>query len=135
MPLLHDMLCGAPLCLVLQRNGLVGSHTLTLILCSAFDLEDKVVGTVGCGRIGQRVLQRLAVSPPSAGAFQPCGSACSLHASLCALVFEMQQVSKIIPPCFELAYPAHTVGGQAPEQLPLAAMFCMACMADGVHYN
>ena len=74
MPLLHDLLCGASLCLVLQRNGLVGSHTL--IVCSAFDLEDKVVGTVGCGRIGQRVLQRLAVSPPSAGAFQPCGSAC-----------------------------------------------------------
>lgn len=33
-----------------------------LYVCSAFDLEDKVVGTVGAGRIGQRVLKRLAVS-------------------------------------------------------------------------
>ena len=35
---------------------------MPFICCSAFDLEDKVVGTVGAGRIGQRVLQRLAVS-------------------------------------------------------------------------
>ena len=30
--------------------------------CSAFDIENKVIGTIGCGRIGQRVLLRLAVS-------------------------------------------------------------------------
>lgn len=29
--------------------------------CSAYDLEHKVIGTVGAGRIGQRVLQRLKV--------------------------------------------------------------------------
>lgn len=34
------------------------SHT-----CRAFDLEGKVVGTVGAGRIGQLVLQRLGVRP------------------------------------------------------------------------
>ena len=32
-----------------------------MCVCSAFDLENKVVGTVGCGRIGQRVLRRLQV--------------------------------------------------------------------------
>ena len=31
------------------------------LFCSAYDLEDKVVGTVGAGRIGRRVLQRLKV--------------------------------------------------------------------------
>ena len=32
------------------------------LCCSAYDLEDKVVGTVGAGRIGRRVLQRLKVT-------------------------------------------------------------------------
>lgn len=30
--------------------------------CSAYDLENKVIGTVGAGRIGQRVLTRLQAS-------------------------------------------------------------------------
>lgn len=33
--------------------------------CSAYDLENKVIGTVGAGRIGQRVLSRLQVSLPA----------------------------------------------------------------------
>jgi formate dehydrogenase len=36
-----------------------GEWNVAEIAKNAFDLEDKVVGTVGCGRIGQRVLTRL----------------------------------------------------------------------------
>jgi formate dehydrogenase len=38
------------------RNG---EWNVANIARNTFDLEDKVVGTVGCGRIGYRVLQRL----------------------------------------------------------------------------
>ena len=37
-----------------------GSHSI--FPCSAYDLENKVIGTVGAGRIGQRVLTRLQAS-------------------------------------------------------------------------
>jgi hypothetical protein len=36
-----------------------GEWNVANIARNTFDLEDKVVGTVGCGRIGYRVLQRL----------------------------------------------------------------------------
>jgi hypothetical protein len=36
-----------------------GQWNVADIARNTFDLEDKVVGTVGCGRIGYRVLQRL----------------------------------------------------------------------------
>ena len=36
-----------------------GQWDVAAIARNAFDLEGKVVGTVGCGRIGYRVLQRL----------------------------------------------------------------------------
>ena len=36
-----------------------GQWNVADIARNSFDLEDKVVGTVGCGRIGYRVLQRL----------------------------------------------------------------------------
>jgi len=36
-----------------------GQWNVAEIARNTFDLEDKVVGTVGCGRIGYRVLQRL----------------------------------------------------------------------------
>lgn len=38
-----------------------GEWDVARIAADAFDLEGKVVGTVGAGRIGQRVLQRLKV--------------------------------------------------------------------------
>lgn len=37
-----------------------GQWNVADIARNSFDLEGKVVGTVGCGRIGYRVLQRLA---------------------------------------------------------------------------
>ncbi len=39
-----------------------GEWDVARIAADAYDLEGKVVGTVGAGRIGQRVLQRLKVS-------------------------------------------------------------------------
>ncbi len=46
--------------------------------CSAYDLENKVIGTVGAGRIGQRVLSRLQVvaALEETTCFPAC---CSLH--------------------------------------------------------
>ncbi|KAL0027663.1 hypothetical protein WJX79_006438 [Trebouxia sp. C0005] len=43
-----------------HKQIIAGDWNVAQIAKDAFDLEDKVVGTVGAGRIGQRVLQRLA---------------------------------------------------------------------------
>ncbi|KAL3153183.1 formate dehydrogenase (NAD+) [Trebouxia sp. C0009 RCD-2024] len=43
-----------------HKQIIKGDWNVAEIAKDAFDLEDKVVGTVGAGRIGQRVLQRLA---------------------------------------------------------------------------
>lgn len=51
--------------------------------CSAYDLENKVIGTVGAGRIGQRVLSRLQASRlfkcPSLAYLEIRGCLCSMQ--------------------------------------------------------
>lgn len=46
-----------------------GGWDIGAAAATAYDLENKVVGTVGTGRIGQLVLARLKVSPPALATF------------------------------------------------------------------
>lgn len=45
----------------------------------AYDLENKVVGVVGTGRIGQLVLARLKVNPPCTHQALPCLGSMPVH--------------------------------------------------------
>lgn len=49
-----------------QRQVVAGEWDIARIAANAFDLEGKTLGTLGCGRIGQRVLQRFRGFDPAA---------------------------------------------------------------------